>query len=184
MRPLACVAHGVRGFPAKNSPPGRPASAAHVCRSSARTNVRSSPCRNVPKSGTGCPPWVSPLAGGEVTCIPPCLGWAQHPGDPLGPGTGSSVRLSQSSTAVLGRARRRWLSLYYGQTEAATAPAVCLGTPGAGGDSHSKHGAPAAPGDAGARAVPERSEEQRHRRRHPCGTSASPARRGGRWGGC
>lgn len=55
---------------------------------------------------------MSPIAGGEVARILPCLGWVQHPGDPLGPDAGLSVRLSWSGVAVLGCVWRRWLSLY------------------------------------------------------------------------
>lgn len=108
-----------KGFPAKHSPTIHLAWALHVYRTNPEKNginVKSSPCcnpyPNVPKSGVGCPLWVSPVAGGEVSCIPLYQVWAQHPGDLLGPGAGLSVCPSRSGVAVPGCAPRRWLSLY------------------------------------------------------------------------
>lgn len=76
-----------KGFPAKHSPTIHRASALHVYRTNPEKNginVKPWLCCNpdVPKSGAGCPLWVTPMAGEEVARIPPCLGWVQHPWGP------------------------------------------------------------------------------------------------------
>lgn len=70
------------GFPAKNSPTIRLASALTIYRTNPeenRINIKSSLCcspgPNLPKSRVGRPLWVSPMAVGEVARIPLCPGW-------------------------------------------------------------------------------------------------------------
>lgn len=76
-----------KGFPAKHSPTIHRALALHIYRTNPEKNginIKPSLCcsPDVPKSGAGCPLWVTPMAGEEVARIPPCLGWVQHPWGP------------------------------------------------------------------------------------------------------